>query len=413
MSLLTTKHIKKTESSANRRIGDLYPHYLSSNLPMGKVLYSPTIGRDMPDHQIRRTSPKGGFFMSKLKTAESVTSGHPDKICDQISDAILDSYLKKDPLSRVAVEAFGSHGLVVVGGEVTSKTKVPIKKIVKEVYDSIGYADKIKIVTNVVEQSPDIARGVDTGGAGDQGIMYGYATNETPEFLPRTVVYAHRLAQGLENLRRNNSLFSWLGPDGKTQVTMKDSDITDVLISCQHKPEMNLSQIRNLVTENLIRPSLGGGDYRILINPTGIFTLGGFQADTGLTGRKIMVDTYGGLIPHGGGCFSGKDPSKVDRSAAYMARFVAKNIVANKYAGQCLVSIAYAIGKREPLMIEAETFGTGDDFSIRQKIIKSFNFSPKGIIDLLGLQKPIYQKTAIYGHFGKPDLPWERIVKNF
>ncbi|KKT82496.1 MAG: S-adenosylmethionine synthase [Candidatus Yanofskybacteria bacterium GW2011_GWA2_44_9] len=368
--VITIKHIKKTESSANRRIGDLYPHYLSSNLPMGKVLYSPTIGRDMPDHQIRRTSPKGGFFMSKLKTAESVTSGHPDKICDQISDAILDSYLKKDPLSRVAVEAFGSHGLVVVGGEVTSKTKVPI-------------------------------------------IMYGYATNETPEFLPRTVVYAHRLAQGLENLRRNNSLFSWLGPDGKTQVTMKDSDITDVLISCQHKPEMNLSQIRNLVTENLIRPSLGGGDYRILINPTGIFTLGGFQADTGLTGRKIMVDTYGGLIPHGGGCFSGKDPSKVDRSAAYMARFVAKNIVANKYAGQCLVSIAYAIGKREPLMIEAETFGTGDDFSIRQKIIKSFNFSPKGIIDLLGLQKPIYQKTAIYGHFGKPDLPWERIVKNF
>lgn len=349
--------------------------------------------------------------MAKLRTAESVTSGHPDKMCDQISDAILDAYLTKDPHSRVAVETFGSPGLIVIAGEVTSKAKVDAKKIALKTYAKIGYTDKPKIILNINGQSPDIAQGVDTGGAGDQGIMYGYATNETPELLPAPVVFANRLAAKLESLRRNDKQFSWLKPDGKTQVTLKGDRIVTVLISCQHSPSVSQDVIRERLTKRAIQPILGKGDYQILVNPTGIFTRGGFEADTGLTGRKLMVDTYGGLIPHGGGCFSGKDPSKVDRSGAYMARFVAKNIVANKLAKQCLVSIAYAIGKREPLMVEVETYGTGNDAKIRQKILKAFDFTPGGIIKTLGLRKPIYQATAAYGHFGKPNLPWEKIIK--
>jgi len=348
--------------------------------------------------------------MGKILTAESVTSGHPDKICDQISDAILDAFLVQDPKSRVAVETFGSAGLMVIGGEVTSSGNVDAKAIAKSLYKRIGYNDNLKIVVNISKQSPDIAQGVETGGAGDQGIMYGYATNETKEFLPLPVVLAHKLVRGLEDLRRNDSKFSWLRPDGKSQVTTEGSKIKTVLVSCQHDEKISLEEIRRLLKKHLITPAVGKGNYQILVNPTGRFVRGGFIADTGLTGRKIMVDTYGGLIPHGGGCFSGKDPTKVDRSGAYMGRFVAKNIVANGYAKKCTISLAYAIGKKDPLMIEVDTFGTGNDKQIKNKISKKFDFSPFGIIKTLDLLKPIYQKTAAYGHFGKPEFSWEKII---
>lgn len=347
----------------------------------------------------------------KLLTAESVTSGHPDKICDQISDALLDAFLKQDPKSRVALETFGSSGLIVVGGEVTSKGQVNVPLLVKRIYREIGYKDTPKIVVNIRQQSPDIAMGVDTGGAGDQGIMYGYATDETKELLPLPVVLAHKLTKGLENLRRKNKKFSWLKPDGKSQVTAEGEKINAVVVSCQHDKKISLEEIRQLLTKRLILPVIGPGDYKIFINPTGQFIQGGFTADTGLTGRKIMVDTYGGFIPHGGGCFSGKDATKVDRSAAYMAHFAAKNIVANGYAKKCLVSVAYAIGKKEPLMVEVETFKTGDEDKIKKIVTENFDFSPLAIIDRLGLRKPIFQQTATYGHFGKPSLPWEKIVK--
>lgn len=349
------------------------------------------------------------IYNLKTYTVESVTSGHPDKMCDQISDAILDECLRQDPQSRVAMESFGGHGLLIVGGEITSLAKVDFERIAKEVYKNIGYQQEIKVIVNVVAQSPDIAQGVDTGGAGDQGIMYGYATDETPEFMPLAVVMAHKLAKGLEDLRRNNKEFWWMKPDGKTQVTIEDGRITKVLISCQHDEKIDVPKIKDFLTEHLIKPIIGDiSGIEILVNPTGRFVQGGFEADTGLTGRKIMVDTYGGLIPHGGGCFSGKDPSKVDRSAAYMARFAAKNIVANGYAKQCLVSVAYAIGRAEPLMIDA--FNEKGE-SLQDIIKKNFDFKPKAIIEKLNLRQPIYQKTAAYGHFGKPGLPWEEIIK--
>ena len=349
------------------------------------------------------------IYNLKTYTVESVTSGHPDKMCDQISDAILDECLRQDPQSRVAMESFGGHGLLIVGGEITSLAKVDFEKIAKEVYRNIGYQQDIKVIVNVVAQSPDIAQGVDTGGAGDQGIMYGYATDETPEFMPLAVVMAHKLAKSLEDLRRNNKEFWWLRPDGKTQVTIENRKITKVLISCQHDEKIDVPKIKDFLTEYLVKPIIGDiSGIEILVNPTGRFVQGGFEADTGLTGRKIMVDTYGGLIPHGGGCFSGKDPSKVDRSAAYMARFAAKNIVANGYAKQCLVSVAYAIGRAEPLMIDA--FNEKGE-SLQDLIKKNFDFKPKAIIEKLNLRQPIYQKTAAYGHFGKPDLPWEEIIK--
>ncbi|OGD30490.1 methionine adenosyltransferase [Candidatus Azambacteria bacterium RIFCSPHIGHO2_01_FULL_44_55] len=341
-------------------------------------------------------------------TVESVTSGHPDKICDQISDAILDAYLVGDSQSRVAIETFGSHGLLVVGGEVTSNADVDAAQIARDVYREIGHEDGLKIITNIIQQSPDIAQGVDTGGAGDQGIMYGYACDETPEFLPKGVVLAHRLTQGLENLRRSNSDFKWLGPDGKALVTLEDGKVKTVLVSAQHSKFVTQEAIRALLTERLIKPVIGDiSGMEILINPTGKFVIGGFTADTGLTGRKIMVDTYGGFLPHGGGAFSGKDATKVDRSAAYMARFAAKNIVANGLAKDCLVSVAYAIGRAEPLMISAKT-NDGKDFS--GLVLKNFDFKPKAIIERLDLRRPIYKATAVYGHFGKPDLPWEQII---
>ncbi len=347
-------------------------------------------------------------YNHRTYAVESVTCGHPDKVCDQISDAVLDECLRQDPKSRVAVESFGSHGLLVVGGEVTTNANFNTEAIAKKLYGDIGYKNDLKVVVNIVKQSPDIAQGVDTGGAGDQGIMYGYATDETPEFLPRAVVLAHKLAAGLEKLRRTNKDFSWLRPDGKTQVTMENEKIKSVLVSTQHDESVDHDFIQKELTRELINPLTGGTDnIEILINPTGRFVRGGFDADTGLTGRKIMVDTYGGFIPHGGGCFSGKDPTKVDRSAAYMARFAAKNIVANKLAGKCLISVAYAIGRAEPLMIEAVDEGGKNLTDI---VKKNFDFRPAAIIERLNLRRPIYLQTAAYGHFGKPGLPWEEVV---
>ena len=349
------------------------------------------------------------FYSPKTYTVESVTSGHPDKVCDQISDAILDACLEKDPLSRVAVETFGGHGTLVIGGEITTDAEVDFEKIAREVYKKIGYDHDLNIITRIVKQSPDIAQGVDTGGAGDQGIMYGFATDETPEFLPDAVVKVHKLAEGLENLRKNNPEFSWLRPDGKTQITVQDGEIKTVLVSTQHDKDIAQGEIKKFLEEHLIRPVIGDVEnIEILVNPTGNFVQGGFEADTGLTGRKIMVDTYCGLIPHGGGAFSGKDPTKVDRSAAYMARHAAKNLVAQGLGNQVMVSVAYAIGKAEPLMVEAVN-EKGEDLS---EIAKAqFDFRPQEIIKQLDLRKPIYQKTAAYGHFGHTGLPWEKIIR--
>ncbi|MCE9548880.1 methionine adenosyltransferase [Candidatus Nomurabacteria bacterium] len=343
-------------------------------------------------------------------TVESVTSGHPDKVCDQISDAILDAYLKADPKSRVAVETFGGHNKLVIGGEVTSKGKVDYVKIARQVYKDIGYTDKLEISAHIVTQSPDIAMGVDTGGAGDQGIMYGFATNETPEFLPKGVVLAHKLAKRLEEARKKGQI-KWLQPDGKTQVTYTNGKLKTVLISTQHSKNVTQEEIKKEITKKIILPLLSPEErkkVKILINPTGQFIAGGFEADTGLTGRKIMVDTYGGLIPHGGGCFSGKDSTKVDRSAAYMARYVAKNLVASGYGKEVLVSVAYAIGMAEPLMVEAINEKGKDLADI---VRKNFDFKPLSIIKQLGLRNPIFKQTAAYGHFGKKNLPWEKVKK--
>jgi len=348
------------------------------------------------------------MFIPKTYTVESVTSGHPDKVCDQISDAVLDACLAQDPISRVAIESFGGHGLVVVGGEITSNARVDYEAIARRVYKDIGYDQELKILINVVQQSPDIAQGVDIGGAGDQGMMYGYAIDETPEFLPLAVVKVHALAKGLENLRKSGQV-SWLKPDGKTQITVVDGKIKTVLVSAQHDEKVSQEEIKKTLTEKLIKPIIGDiSGVEILANPTGRFVQGGFEADTGLTGRKIMVDSYCGLITHGGGCFSGKDPTKVDRSAAYMARFAAKNLVANGYAKECLVSVAYAIGRAEPLMIEAVN-EKGE--SIADIVKNKFDFRPKAIIEKLDLRRPIYQQTATYGHFGRPGFPWEEVVE--
>lgn len=349
------------------------------------------------------------YHIPKTFTIESVTSGHPDKICDQISDAVLDACLEQDPTSRVAIESFGCHGLLVIGGELTSTAHIDASSIAQDVYKSIGHDGSLEIMTRIVQQSPDIAQGVDTGGAGDQGIMYGYATNETPQYLPNPLVNVHGLARGLENIRKNNPLFSWIKPDGKTQITVQNGAISSVLVSCQHAETIDQQRIRELLIEHLIKPIIGDiSCVEILINPTGAFIVGGFDADTGLTGRKLMVDTYGGLISHGGGCFSGKDPTKVDRSGAYMARFAAKNIVANGFAKECLVSVAYAIGRAEPLMIEALN-ENGE--SITHLIKKHFDFRPAAIIERLDLRRPIYRQTAAYGHFTANDPPWELTVK--
>lgn len=348
------------------------------------------------------------LYQPKIYTVESVTCGHPDKVCDQISDAILDECLRQDPKSRVAIESFGCHGLLVVGGELTTTAKVNFKKIAQDLYTKLGYTDPIKIITQVVKQSPNISQGVDTGGAGDQGIMYGYATDETKQYLPKGVILVHQLTLGLQRLREDGTL-KWLKPDGKAQVTMEGKKIRTILISCQHDKKISQEQIRKDLIAKLIKPLVGNTQgIEILVNPTGLFIIGGFASDTGLTGRKIIVDTYGGLVPHGGGCFSGKDPTKVDRSAAYMCRFVAINLVANKYAKSALVSVSYAIGRAKPLMIEAVD-ENGKNLS---KIVnKHFDFRPNAIIETLDLRRPIYLQTAAYGHFGRADFPWEQIIK--
>jgi len=346
--------------------------------------------------------------LPRVYSVESVTSGHPDKVCDQISDAILDECLKQDPKTRAGIEAFGGHGLLVVGGEITSTAVVDFTAVAAKIYKDIGHEKEIKIIINIAQQSPDIAQGVDTGGAGDQGIMYGYATNETPEYMPKGVVLAHKLTKGLKDLRRSGKV-SWLKPDGKSQITMENNAVKTVLVSTQHGEEVGNEEMRSFLVSNLIKPVVGEiSDENILINPTGKFVQGGFDADAGLTGRKIMVDTYGGIIPHGGGCFSGKDPTKVDRSAAYMARYVAKNLVANGLAQKCLVSVAYAIGKAEPLMVEALDENGN---SLATLVNEKFDFRPLAIIERLNLRRPIYLQTAAYGHFGKPGLPWEEIIK--
>ena len=347
------------------------------------------------------------FHVLERYTTESVTSGHPDKVCDQISDAILDACLEQDSKSRVAVETFGSHGTLMIGGEVTTNAKVNYKKIAEDVYRSIGYKEKLDILVKVAHQSGNIAQGVDTGGAGDQGIMYGYATNETAEMLPLGVVLSHALARRLEKLRRDTTL-PWIKPDGKTQVTIAKGKVITALTSTQHAKNVSQEQIRKDLVKHLFTPILGSTKgIEILVNPTGKFEVGGFAADAGLTGRKIMVDTYGGLMPHGGGAFSGKDATKVDRSAAYMCRFAAKNLVANGYAKKALVSVAYAIGRVEPVMVEAF-----DDKgkNLTKIVAKHFDFRPRAIIDRLELTKPVFRETAAYGHFGVAGRSWEKII---
>lgn len=347
------------------------------------------------------------FHLLTHYTTESVTRGHPDKVCDQISDAILDACLEQDPASRVAVEAFGSHGTLMIGGEITTNAQVDYAAIAQGVYDDIGYTEPLDILSRVVTQSGDIAQGVDTGGAGDQGIMYGYATNETEEYLPQGVVLSHALARKLEGLRTTGTL-PYLRPDGKTQVTIKNGTIVTALASTQHTEDAELETIRKDLAEQLFAPVLGDTEnIELLVNPTGRFVQGGFEADAGLTGRKIMVDTYGGLLPHGGGAFSGKDSTKVDRSAAYMCRFVAKNLVANGYGTKVLVSVAYAIGRVEPVMVEAFD-ESGKNLS--DIVNKHFDFRPRAIEERLSLRKPQFRDTAAYGHFGVAGRSWEEII---
>ena len=328
-----------------------------------------------------------------LKTAENVTWGHPDKVCDQISDAILDECLRQDPNSRVAVETVGGHGKLFIVGEITSKAKFDAAKIARQVYKEIGYDDDLDIQVNLVQQSPDIAHGVDTGGAGDQGIMVGYATSETEEMLPREHVLAAKLIRRLEEIREKNQgqLAKFLGPDGKSQVTLNDNKIEAVVISTQHKDNIDLKVLEKLIIEEVIKPIIPEFEHAY-INPAGPFILGGFTADAGLTGRKITADNYGPQVPVGGGAFSGKDPSKVDRSAAYMARYLAIEYLKKYQAKEVLVKLAYAIGKREPVMATALVDG-------KLVEIKGYDLSPAGIINFLRLKEPQFKDRARFGFF--------------
>ncbi|MBQ4357483.1 MAG: methionine adenosyltransferase [Acholeplasmatales bacterium] len=375
--------------------------------------------------------------MKRFFTSESVTEGHPDKIADQISDAILDDILKNDPNGRVACETICTTGMVMVFGEITTNHYVDVQKIVRDTVTEIGYvrgkygfdADNLAVLTAIDPQSPDIAMGVDESsdheqGAGDQGIMFGYACKETEEYMPLAITLAHKLCHKLAEVRKNGTL-SYLRPDGKSQVTVEYDDngnilrIDTVLISTQHSPEVELSKlakdIKKYVVDEVIPSDLVDKDTKFLFNPTGRFVIGGPAGDSGLTGRKIIVDTYGGAACHGGGAFSGKDPSKVDRSASYMARYIAKNVVAAGLCDKCQIQLSYAIGVAEPTSVLVDTFGTAkvDEELIQNKILEIFNLTPKGIIRTLDLKRPIYKQTAAYGHFGRTDidLPWEHLDK--
>jgi S-adenosylmethionine synthetase len=367
-----------------------------------------------------------------LFTSESVTEGHPDKIADQISDAILDACLEKDPYSRVAAETLTATGLVVVAGEITTQAYVDLQSLVRGVVASIGYDNALygfdsntcAVVSSINRQSGDIAQGVDTGGAGDQGMMFGYASNETPELMPAPISLAHKLCRKLTEVRKSGKL-PYLRPDGKSQVTVEYDEngkpvrIDAVVISSQHSDSVTNEELHADILKHVIQAVLPANlldeHTKYFINPTGRFVIGGPMGDTGLTGRKIIVDTYGGMGRHGGGAFSGKDPTKVDRSAAYMARYIAKNIVAAGLAERCEVQLAYAIGVAEPVSVLVETFGTGkiSETKLTELVRKNFELTPKKIIESLDLRRPIYQKTAAYGHFGRndPDFTWEATDK--
>ncbi len=367
-----------------------------------------------------------------LFTSESVTEGHPDKIADQISDAILDACLREDPLSRVACETLTCTGLVVVAGEITSSAHLDVQALVRDTVRAIGYDDALKgfdcntcsVISAINKQSPDIAQGVDTGGAGDQGMMFGYATNETPELMPTPISLAHRLAEKLTAVRKSGKM-PYLRPDGKSQVTVEYSAegkplrVDAVVISTQHADDVGNDQLRAEVQEHVIEAVIPADlldeNTKYHINPTGRFVIGGPMGDTGLTGRKIIVDTYGGMGRHGGGAFSGKDATKVDRSAAYMARYLAKNIVAAGLADRCEVQLAYAIGVAEPVSVRVDTFGTGkiSEKRLIELIRENFQLTPKGIIESLDLRRPVFKATAAYGHFGRTgdNFTWEKTDK--
>jgi S-adenosylmethionine synthetase len=369
--------------------------------------------------------------MSYLFTSESVSEGHPDKVCDQISDAVLDAILEQDKLSRVACESFVTTGLAFVGGEITTKAYIEVQDVVRRVIREIGYtkadyrfdSESCSVISAIHSQSPDIARGVNTGGAGDQGMMFGYASNETPEYMPMPIMFAHKLVKRLADIRKKEpKLMPYLRPDAKSQVTIEYHGrqpvrVHTVVISTQHDPDATQKKIREDVIQHVIRKIVPDGmldkNTVVHVNPTGRFEIGGPHGDTGLTGRKIIVDTYGGRAPHGGGAFSGKDPSKVDRSAAYATRHLAKNLVASGLADECLIQVAYAIGVADPVSIHVNTYGTGriPDMELAKVITKEIDMTPRGIIKRLNLLRPIYRKTAAYGHFGRNerDFTWEKL----
>lgn len=370
--------------------------------------------------------------MSYFFTSESVSEGHPDKVSDAISDGILDAIYKKDPMARVACETFVTTGLVLVGGEVTTSVYIDVQAIVRQTVKNIGYtsadykfdSESCSVLNAIHSQSPDIAMGVDKGGAGDQGLMFGYACDQTPELMPMPIMFAHKLVKKLADIRKNNiKLMPYLRPDSKSQVTIEYDDnnkpirVDTVVISTQHDGDVKQSRIKEDVIKHVIKKIIPekylDKKTKYFVNPTGRFEIGGPHGDSGLTGRKIIVDTYGGWAPHGGGAFSGKDPSKVDRSAAYAARHIAKNVVAAKLAKECLVQVAYAIGVAQPVSIFVDTKGTGKipDKEISNMISKEVDLTPKGIIERLKLRRPIYQKTSAYGHFGRndKDFTWEQL----